>query len=35
MYNLDFSLIHVPLEQLQRERDAMYYAEAGYDQDYY
>lgn len=35
MYNIDFSLRHVPLEQLQRERDAMFYAEAGYREDYY
>jgi hypothetical protein len=31
MYNFDFALIHVPLEELQRERDANFYAEAGVD----
>jgi hypothetical protein len=35
MYNLDFSLLPVPLEQLQRERDAIFYAEMGYDNDDY
>ena len=36
MYNLDFSLLPVPLEQLQRERDAIFYAEMGCDnEDYY
>jgi hypothetical protein len=29
MYNLEFGLIEVPLEALQRERDAMLYAEMG------
>jgi hypothetical protein len=35
MYNLDFSLSYVPLEQLERQREAMFYAEMGYDEDYY
>jgi hypothetical protein len=36
MYNLDFALLPVPFEQLQRERDAKIYAEMGYNiEDYY
>lgn len=35
MYNLDFALIPVPLEKLQRERDAIVYAEMGYNEDHY
>ncbi|MBG0795929.1 hypothetical protein IYY11_21460 [Methylocystis sp. H62] len=34
MYNLEFKLIDVPLEDLERERDAMLWAEAGYDSEY-
>lgn len=30
MYNLEFKLIDVPLEDLERERDSMLWAEAGY-----
>jgi hypothetical protein len=30
MYNIDFSLIPVPLDELQQQRDAMFYAEVGY-----
>jgi|SRR5664279_1770222 len=29
MYNFDFTLIHVPIEELKRERDAYFYAERG------
>jgi hypothetical protein len=35
MYNLDFSLIEVPFEKLQREREAMFYAEMGISGDDY
>jgi hypothetical protein len=36
MYDLAFSLLPVPLEQFQRARDAIIYAEMGYDnEDYY
>lgn len=31
MYNLDFSKIDVPLEQLEAEREAAYWAEVGYE----
>ena len=34
MYNFDFSLIPVSLDKLQRERDAMFYAEFGDYGDY-
>lgn len=33
MYNLDFKLIDVPLADLERSRDAMLWAEAGYSPD--
>ena len=33
MYNLDFKLIDVPLADLERARDAMFWAEAGYSPD--
>jgi hypothetical protein len=35
MYNLDLRPIPVPIEQLQRERDAILYAEMGYNDEYY
>jgi hypothetical protein len=35
MYNLDLSLVPVTLEELQRQRDAILYAEMGVDGDYY
>jgi hypothetical protein len=36
MYDLDFSLLPVPLEHFQRARDAILYTEMGYDnEDYY
>jgi hypothetical protein len=31
MYNLEFKLIDVPLEELQSEREAMARSEYGYD----
>jgi hypothetical protein len=33
MYNLEFTLVHVPLEELRRQRDNLFYAEVG--SDYY
>jgi hypothetical protein len=35
MYNLDFSLLPVPLEALQSERGSIMRSEMGYDEDYY
>lgn len=36
MYNLDFSLLPVPLDALQHQRDSIFYAEMGYNnEDYY
>jgi len=31
MYHFDFTLISVPLDELKRERDNLYYAEIGAD----
>lgn len=35
MYNLDFKLLDIPMEDLEKERDALLWAEAGYRHDDY